>query len=341
MAKKEPQYLDKPNWPKSLIENNFQGELEISPWSEHGVKIPEQYQVKVHGELSPTHNYVSFEEAKSIKPLEGILDHSYGQLRGISATGKGTRMYQLVSFLKTQFKWTFFQAEVPAYREKKEDGTVPVYTVKNFGIFFPELKLLIPGRIVKSNKSRLLSFTGADMITSGWSHDTLFDLNLKFATQYNWLYEGYTGLDNGKLNPKWLEESTAGDIHNYFYRMYHHPDKEEMLARFKSRSYTVAKGDAAYSQNENHSTISYNTILKETEDLNVNCDIKLHESTEPMEEFIFSYMGFLGFSSAYAEMHEEWAETHNYKRDYQDAQQNYDNFWYDWQFQTQYEQAKR
>ena len=80
--------------------------------------------------------------------------------------------------------------------------------------------------------------------------------------------------------------------------------------------------------------------MKIIEDLNVNCDIKLHESTEPMEEFIFSYMGFIGLSSAYGEMYEEWAETHNYKRDYQDAQQNYDNFWYDWQFQLQYESKK-
>lgn len=344
--KKEQVFIPKDQWPKSLIDSGFTGQLESTPFSEHGVEIPYQYQSKVHGELPSPLNYIPIEQAVQIQKLDHIRLSSYGQLRGISATGKGTRMYQLISYLRSKFKWTFYSTYLPAYRKKDSNGYVPTLPINNLGIFFPELNLLIPGRIVKSNKSRLLSFTGADMITAGWSHDTLFDINIEFAINYNWLYEGYTGLDNAKLNPKWLMEESnekkLKSIDSFFYRFYHHPNKEEMLERFKSRSFHVAKGDAAYGQNENHSTISYRVVQKELNELldngkSIESDISLDESDIDINEFVKSYLMFIGLHELVPD-YLNWQESFgDCKRDYRDAQKNYDDFWYQWQFQMQYE----
>lgn len=314
--------------------------LLFKPAPEHPVDIPLEYQVKVASQLPNPENFVSPQEAKSIQLLPGILRNSYSQLRGISATGKGTRVAHLLFFLMEKFKWTFHIEDTWAEPTRAEiaQGAEPKL-IKNapLGYYFPELNLFILGRFVKSNKSRLLSLTGADSYLTMYGHSSLFESLYRWAnpeTGMNLIFEGYAGMDNPKLNPKAVHENSGQCC--YFYQMYEHPSKEEMLTRFKSRSFHVAKGDAAYIQNEPQASQSYQIIKEDLKELGLpDGFIQLQSSTQPVYEFGKRYLEFLGVGHLSDEF-EAWCNTNDLKRDYLNVKDNYDKFWLKLQFQDQF-----
>ena len=88
---------------------------------------------------------------------------SIWNMYGISATGKGTRLSQVLSYLFATQPHTKIGIEVT-----KEDGRKKVTP---FGYFFPESKIFIIGKFVRSNKAgRLYSFNSHDYMISNVTH---------------------------------------------------------------------------------------------------------------------------------------------------------------------------
>jgi hypothetical protein len=340
-------------WPES-IKGQDQLKVTYYPWYAHaGTEVPHRYQIDIVGKLSKPVNYV--DDVSNIKVLDNIVQSSFGQLRGISATGKGTRIYQLISYLMTKYKWTHFYddkldswfnedynnqvAEAKANGMSKEDIKnnikPPKFNQVYVGILFPELNLLVLGaRVVKSTKSRLLSLTGCDAINTGYGFTTLIEMTRRYAGKYNVLCEGYVSMNSSDLGIAY--QHNFGHK-NFFYKCFQHDNKEDMLERFKSRSFHVAKGDAAYSQNEMHGQLSYDALMKDVTQLGDELgrvSVAINDPKEDVAEFGIEYLDFLKLYDD-IESFTEYSKHNDVKRDYQFAEKNYDQYWYLYMFQKQ------
>ena len=340
MSKKR-ESIAKELWPESIKD---QGAIVLYPdlWSKHaGTEVSEKYQVEIVGRLSPPKNYINESEAGNYNILPDLkIKSSFGQLRGISATGKGTRICQLILYLITKYKWTYkYENNLASYfndeYNNKKLSEPPLFTAP-IGIYFPELNLIILGaKFVRSTKSRLLSLTGCDALNTGFGYNTMLELTERYAKQgYNVLCEGYVSMCSSDLNIK--NQHKYGHT-NFFYKCFQHDNKEDMLERFKSRSFHVAKGDAAWSQNEMHGKLSYEALIKDKDELSGQLGkliIWLNDPKELVWKFGIEYLEFLGLNQD-AVNFAEFSQNVDANRDYRDAERNYDQLWYLWKFQNQ------
>jgi hypothetical protein len=343
---KKGQKVNPEDWPESLRRIGFDGEVIYEPWTAHDVKVPEEYQIKLKGEIPAPANYLKPDQEPT-DPVIATSPYSFAQFKGISATGKGTRVAMLLDYLLANYQWKLlFEDDIPNFHEaeKPEDkfvGNPNVPRSRQYvGILVPALNLLILGaKIVKSNKSRLLSLTGADSITSGLSHCTLFEMLHRYAKKYNVLFEGYAGLEVATFDLENQLKDNGQD--RYILEAFRHASKDVMLERFKDRSYQVAKGDSAFKNNERHSTIPFKRISEQAKkyaDQMKFVHLNMTDSTEEPIFAIIRYLKAIGVDPTAFVEHTKHS-SFKAKRSYTDPAKNYQDYWLLFKFLEQEIQA--
>lgn len=250
---------------------------------------------------------------------------TYAQLVGTSAVGKGTRTSQLIQFLRHKFgdpEIVFARLE---YDKKNRDGSItPMEKTIPLGVKIPELNLIILGKWVKSNKSGLISWTGADFTNTTWNHGATVAMT-KLFSDHNYIQEGYVGMFSPAFYPEGLEKIGCEYTKAFYQGYYYDGDKSAMMERIVMRSGRECKGDAAWSQQH----LAGIFISAVNDQVGNNPDLKMervlatmHKHTCPITTFGYNYLGFLGEHDL-AEEFLQWSESNTTLRDYRDKESNH------------------
>ena len=152
-----------------------------------------------------------------------MLSSSHASLKSTSGTGKGTRVNQLLHFLRNKG----FSLETITMKEisesKKYFGQYRLYPV---AIYCKELNLIVLGKYVKSNKSQLYSLNGMDSL----DFDVCVDL-LDIFSNYNTIGEGYVGCFSDSFAPDMML-----GYDNFFYFGMEYANREQFQQRLIGRS---------------------------------------------------------------------------------------------------------
>lgn len=155
-------------------------------------------------------------------------------LRGISGTGKGTRLSSLMEFL----------------RYKNEDDIVPVFAsdIKpnkpeepvQIGVLCKSLNLFFAGKWVRSNKSGMYSWSSMDGMSQVKSrvYWTLLDY-VGSKKNMHLIAEGYFAMKGSYFGANKLVQYGFSDV---YYLHYLFENKQELMDRCYNRSGSVIKG---------------------------------------------------------------------------------------------------
>lgn len=210
-------------------------------------------------------------------------------LRGVSATGKGTRVSTLLEYLKTKYEYEsiFISGYIGKEKLKKD------YQI---GVIFPSIKLFFLGKWVRSNKmKRLISWSSLDGL-SGYQDTLYYDLP-KFFVDHSIIWEGYYGGRGAHLYPSTLISSGVKSF-RYFHYLYN--DIEELQERCLGRSGSRIKG-SCYSDNvgylrEDLRDKELNNLRKQFEDgcTGGKFEYTFHPHTTLVQQFGIDTLFFLG-----------------------------------------------
>jgi len=188
-------------------------------------------------------------------------------VKGISGSGKSSRVFQLLSF----FRDKGFTFEDFFYTNK--DGKV-----RNIGINIKELNLIFIGKLYNSNGVERWqgydSVTGA-FIKASYFSEFLFD-NLG---TYGFIVDGAGITQTNRLRPKFL---AAGGFKNIFIQYYNYLNKEDYLSRIIYRSGAAPKKDVMWDKNGGFIS-DYNFSMKEISEIN---DINHYIDNKMFDELI-------------------------------------------------------
>jgi hypothetical protein len=153
-------------------------------------------------------------------------------LRGISATGKGTRVSTLLEFLKT--KTSYRVEEVTSIIvDDVELQKTPI----QLSVVFDDINTVFIGRWVKSNKSKLISWTSLDGY-SKYNNDTFYNHIMRSYNTRNVVCEGYFGGKGKTFDPPQIAEIfKSADLEHYYYE-----SMDELQSRVMGRSGSTIKG---------------------------------------------------------------------------------------------------
>ncbi|QZI89887.1 hypothetical protein MYOV002v2_p0182 [Vibrio phage 144E46.1] len=162
-------------------------------------------------------------------------------LKGTSGVGKGTRVVQLIEFLKTKFKSSTVHYTFEGKR-------------RVLGTVFHDQKILFIGRIVTSNKSGLASWTSMDDM-----HAIVKNVVNVPAILKPWIDKGYTLVCEGepmmqsnRWRPLYLNEEFG--ITEFFFQYYHYAgDRDAYNDRIIGRSGKAA-GESGWHREKNYQT---------------------------------------------------------------------------------------
>jgi hypothetical protein len=235
---------------------------------------------------------------------------------GTSATGKGTRVSQLLHFLISKYDFEFRSTIIIP----ENDEVAPYYLP--LGILIPELNTLFLGKIVKSNKSGLLSWSSLDYLHGKLGMDATAKLVYsQLKNSLNIVQEGYVGSGNSiAYGPVVLSEYTQSILLiGYDYKGV----KSDMMDRIVSRSSKECKGDAAWSQRSLGSAYIYS--CSKQVDLVNNCGVftRSLEYDAPLTQLGNDWLTFQGEDELQVEF-SEWSEDNSTLRDFRDKQSNLD-----------------
>ncbi len=209
---------------------------------------------------------------------------SFCQLKGISATGKGTRVSQLLLFLNY----------------KSQDGAKIVYVDdRPYGIYVEKFNLLVPGKYVVSNKSGLISLTGLDIMVSDMDDGRFMpDELMKLYPEASIICEGYVSTQGTYYQP---QNQYNNGFKNQQWEVYLYDNLEELQKRVIGRSASRIKGTCWVG----------NEVFKShfTHDILPQC-----ASLEEKDEDFHSFTLFSKFSESHAEFGKRWL-TFNGHRD--------------------------
>jgi hypothetical protein len=155
---------------------------------------------------------------------------NYIQLKGISGAGKGSRVSTLMLFLQSKFKYEPYNVEI------KVHGAMTKITV---GIYFPDLNTVFTGKWVKSNKSKLYSWTGLDWFNSalgGWS---IKEMLIK-SKAHNIIVEGYPMTLSGMYRAEAVLNEYGYD--RALFQYFDYDNLEQVQGRMMERSGKRIKG---------------------------------------------------------------------------------------------------
>ena len=198
---------------------------------------------------------------------------------GTSGTGKGTRVRQLLEFLKIKFKYRVVKSEELGLRkvikktkgQRKQDFDSEPVVGKDVGILFYSSvgTIFIVGTFVISNKSKLESWNSIDYIHSicgkvelGWEF-------VKNAIDNfgNVVIEGYPLMNTFRYRPKYLMENVGVD--SLMYQFYCYNDINEYYNRILQRSGKLPKGLSAWKDNEQFCERLYGRVVKEASSVDI------------------------------------------------------------------------
>lgn len=194
-------------------------------------------------------------------------------LKGGSGSGKGTRVCQLMEYLKSQNN----NCETVHYIHNNKKVSV--------GKFFPAFGIFIPGKYSISNKSGLTSWSGVDTLhgmfkTAEATRNIIKELCLEYSVKHL-ILEGEPMFLSDKYRPLFLDEFYNPEtiIINYF----QYDNREQYDARIMGRS-GKKSGDSGWSRIKSYHT-EYQTSLEEATQVNSalihSCSID-----EQPEEFV-------------------------------------------------------
>lgn len=201
-------------------------------------------------------------------------------LRGTSGTGKGTRVCQILEFLKTKYE--------PVVKNFEIEGKT-----KQYGLAFEELKLLFVGTVTKSNKSGLASWSSMDYI-----HSTVKKSELARPIAKGFLKEGYNLVLEGEpmMQSNWFRPLSMVPyygVSRFIMPHYWYEDRSQYDERIMGRSGKLA-GDSGWSRNDSYRR-EYEKTLDEAKALEIDtCMIELYSHEAPLEHFGVQLLAYLG-----------------------------------------------
>lgn len=148
-----------------------------------------------------------------------MSNKSFCQLKGVSGTGKGTRVSQLLLFLNhvSQIKAKIVHIDN-----------------KPYAIYIEEFNLLVPGKYVVSNKSGLVSLTGLDIMASDLKDGRFIPKELiKLYPEANIICEGYVNTLVEFYQPTYQYNN---GFSNQQWELYSYNNLEELQKRIIRRS---------------------------------------------------------------------------------------------------------
>lgn len=202
-------------------------------------------------------------------------------VRGTSGTGKGTRVCQILEFLKTKFDHHPVNFEFEG-------------KTKQYGVAFPELMLLFVGTQTTSNKSGLASWTSMDYI-----HSNVKQCALARPIALSWLDQGYSLVMEGEpmMQSNWFRPKDASPyygVKSFLMPHYMYDRREDYDARIIGRSGKAA-GDSGWSRNESYRR-EYEKTIQEAEEIGIaeQCLITLDTHDASLEHFGLMLLNFMG-----------------------------------------------
>lgn len=163
-------------------------------------------------------------------------------VKGTSATGKGTRVVQLIEFLKTKEKPRYF-------------AVMKANKAVNVGLYFKETDLFFIGDYVVSNKSKLRSWTSMDMIHSSFGGVDGASEVIKQITKAHptatVVAEGEPMMLSNRWRPAYLREEMGFEWGRIVYFTYPKDDRAPYDARVVGRSGAIAEG-MGWSRNDGY-----------------------------------------------------------------------------------------
>lgn len=163
-------------------------------------------------------------------------------VKGTSATGKGTRVVQILEFLKTHY-----DHQVVTFEDTY--GKTP--KTRPLGILFPDLKLLFIGCYTISNKSGLTSWTSMDYLHASVKKGEYARAILKewVDQDLTLVCEGEALLQSDKWRPEFMYQYYGLDNLSILY--FYYQNRAQYDERVVGRSGKVA-GDSGWSRNESY-----------------------------------------------------------------------------------------
>lgn len=206
-------------------------------------------------------------------------DNFMAVIRGTSGTGKGTRVCQVLEFLKTKFEHHPVMFEFEG-------------KTKQYGIAFPDLTVIFVGTITTSNKSGLSSWSSMDYIHSTVKKaENARPIAKGFLEQgYSLVLEGEPMMQSDKFRPLFMYEYYG--VSRYLMPHYWYQNREQYDERIMGRSGKLA-GDSGWSRNESYRR-EYERTLEELDTLGLDtsgCTLDPHDA--PLEQLGASLLVYM------------------------------------------------
>ena len=190
-------------------------------------------------------------------------------VRGTSGTGKGTRVCQVLEFLKTKFA-----SEIAEFNFEGK--------TRQYGVAFPALKLLFVGTVTKSNKSGLTSWSSMDYIHSTVKKaENARPIAKEFLDKgYSLVLEGEPMMQSDKFRPLFMAPYYG--VERFLMPHFWYQDRSQYDERIMGRSGKLA-GDSGWSRNESYKR-EYERTVEEAAELGLDsCLIELFPHDAPLD----------------------------------------------------------
>lgn len=203
-------------------------------------------------------------------------------LKGISGTGKGTRVALLQLFLINETDY-----EVLSTQHPEKDKTIP------YGIYFPQYNIRMLGKWARSHKSKLWSWTSLDYFYSSFGRE-FTESTVRNSTDANTIIEGYPMTGTKIYRPDGLHTHFGYDrqmINTFVYN-----DFEELQQRVEGRSGKRIKG-TCWGGNKTFYNECDRMLEASRANPNIFCVVLRSSYDEEVESFGVRYLTFLGLDS--------------------------------------------
>jgi hypothetical protein len=148
-------------------------------------------------------------------------------VKGVSASGKSSRVYQLIKFFET------LGLEKTGFDYLNVEGKT-----KDIGIYFPEVQILFLGK--EYNSGEITRFQGYDAVTSAFVKSAHFSDFLKDNRDINVIVEGAGVTQTNRLRPLFLREYCQVEKIYVQYYNFKEDQKQQYDERLILRSGKVA-----------------------------------------------------------------------------------------------------
>ena len=248
-----------------------------------------------------------------------MLNNSYCQLKGISGTGKGTRTWQLQNFLATKFRGEIFSMRVDINGPLKPADIR--FHKKPFvlGVYFPEINVLFTGKLVKSNRSGLISWNSLDYLRGTTRSDKELRAILAALNDKNIIVEGYPVTITTNYEVQNIRSAMGYD--NYYYHYFLYKTFEDLQTRMVNRSGKEIKGTCWGVQAAAIRELKRHKALLDSGEFKYNFKLECSFFDEDHAQFGCSYLDFVGLEHLKSEF-VDYAAKHSVLRSVDKLKEN-------------------